>query len=306
MRLQTCMLLVIFVSFGTIGVSGRELQLSSSRMSQELLQMRYQGVRMLSEEEPSASTHQVDQSESVSNRSSKQWKRKSAPKAFAMSLVIPGLGQFYYGSRVKAALFFGADVAFWALASSSHKKGNELTDEFNAFNRAHWNRDSYEQKYLLWTYGFADDEEIPTDKTEISHHLPDTETQQYFEMTGKYNQFAWGWDDAELNGKKIDDYSVQNPPLRILEPASTPYSQNRLTYEDMRHSANKKFEQSRAMIMLAMANRIISSFEALFTVNRHNRGLAPEQQFSRVEVRASLKSYRAKRDTPFLKLTYRF
>ena len=303
MRLHMHILTASILLFGLAQGYSSPLELQPSRMSQELLTMRYQGLQLLTDQEPSAQASD-DHSWKAPGHSS----HKSPGKAFVFSLLVPGLGQLYYGNPAKAALFFGADVAFWALSYSRHKKGNDLTDEFNAFNRDHWSRDSYEHKYLLWVYGVTSDKDVPTENGEVSHHLPDTETQQYFEMTGKYNQFAWGWDDAVLNTKHIDDYSASagNKPPRILDSSSTPYSPRRFAYEDMRHVANTKFDQARAMIMLAMANRIISSFEALFAVSRHNRALPPDKPFSQVDVRASLKSYYARRDTPFLNFTYRF
>ena len=54
-------------------------------------------------------------------------------------------------------LFFGAEVATWAMYFNWHNEGEDLTNKFEAFNRTHWSRDSYEQEYLLWAYGVTDD-----------------------------------------------------------------------------------------------------------------------------------------------------
>ena len=74
-----------------------------------------------------------------------------------------------------------------------HGDGNDITDRYEAFNRTYWHDDRY-ATYLFWNYGVTDDDLI--NSAETTHHLPDTRTQQYYEMTGKYDQFAWGWDDA--------------------------------------------------------------------------------------------------------------
>jgi hypothetical protein len=232
---------------------------------------------------------------------------KSPAKAFFLSLAVPGLGQFYYGSKIKPLVFLSAEVVSWAFYAKWHGNGNDLTDKYEAFNQNHWSRDSYENKYLLWTYGVTDDDSIKY-ATEVSHHLPDDMSQQYYEMTGKYRQFAWGWDDAELDGKPLDSFAPPaDPPPAITGDATTPYSDHRLEYEQMRDDANNKYDQATRMIFVSMANRLISAFEAYFvTRHRNNKAKGTGIDFTSFKVRAGLKSYHAKRDTPFFTVTYKF
>jgi hypothetical protein len=230
-------------------------------------------------------------------------KQKSPGKAFALSLLVPGLGQYYYGSRVKPFVFLGVEIAAWALEFKFHGQGDDITTEFEEFNRAHWNREDYEQKYLLWVYQKSDDDSIH--EQEISHHLPDTRTQQYYEMTGKYDQFSWGWDDANIDGREIDDYGVSDPPPKTID--RVPDSPRRLWYEERRHDANSKYTAAKNMIAVAMVNHLASAFEAYFvTKSRNNAGSQADTEFSRLAVRADLRSTYARYDTPYMRLTYRF
>ncbi|UCE23138.1 MAG: hypothetical protein JSU74_07465 [Candidatus Zixiibacteriota bacterium] len=234
-------------------------------------------------------------------------KRKSPGKAFLLSLAVPGLGQYYYGSKVKPFIFLGAEVASWVMYFNWHGEGDDITTEFEAFNREHWSRDRYEQQYLLWTYGVTDDDSLPPATPGITHNLPDTRTQQYYEMTGKYDQFAWGWDDAVLGGNVLDDYSATDPPPIIVGDAGTPSSANRLHYETRRNDANNAYDKATRMIFVSMANRLISAFEALFTTKSINRNLQRSGgSFGKVKVSAKLKSFYTKRDTPYLTVTYKF
>jgi hypothetical protein len=196
-----------------------------------------------------------------------------------------------------------------------HNDGEKRTDEFEAFNRAHWSRDDYENKYLLWVYGESDDDLI--DATEISHHLPDTRTQQYYEMTGKYDQFSWGWDDARFNGNTINDYSDLNPPDRITGDALAPNSARRDQYETMRNDANNQFDKATKMVMLSMVNRLVSGLEAYFVTKKRNRNVTnsddeftrhikPSKSLASWKVSPKLKSIHSRRDTPYLKVTYKF
>ena len=126
-------------------------------------------------------------------------------------------------------------------------------------------------------------------------------------MTGKYNQFAWGWDDANYEGNYLEDYSQINPPPTITSEELAPVSARRVIYEGMRHNANLKYDQARKMVALAIVNHLVSGFEALFAARRHNDQVGSEDAiFARLDMHASLKSYSTKRDTPFVQLSYKF
>ena len=231
-------------------------------------------------------------------------KPKSPAKAFLLSLVIPGLGQYYYGSRVKPFIFIGAEITTWVLNIKLNNDGDDITAEFEAFNRAHWIRDNYEQKYLAWNYGGITDDDL-IEAQEISHHLPDTRTQQYYEMTGKYDQFSWGWDDANIDGQFIDDYSAGDPPPKTS--VRVPYSARRFWYEQRRDDANGKYDLAKKMIAVSMINHLVSAFEAYFATKKQNNEPAkPDADFARIKVKAELKSQYSRYDTPFVKLTYKF
>lgn len=231
---------------------------------------------------------------------------KSAGKAFLMSLAVPGLGQYYYGSKIKSAAFLGIEATSWLVHVSWHKKGEELTDEFEAFNDAHWSQTVYED-YLETVYGVRDDE-LAINAPELSHNLPDTKTQQYYEMTGKYNQFAWGWDDATFNGMDHNDFdSAAGFPTAITSPTTTPYSPRRLLYENMRNEANKKLDNANKMLMVVVANHLISAVEAYITTKaRNNSGGRSESGFSNLKINPSLKSYNERSDTPYMSVSYKF
>jgi TM2 domain-containing membrane protein YozV len=76
------------------------------------------------------------------------FKGKSVKKAFLYSLIIPGTGEFYAGSKIKAVLFFGLDVTFWALYFNYHGKGKDEEDKYKAFADEYWSKGEYED----WLY----------------------------------------------------------------------------------------------------------------------------------------------------------
>jgi len=239
------------------------------------------------------------------NAEADSFKRKSPTRAMLLSLAVPGAGQFYYGSRIKPFVFLGAEIAAWALHIKWHSDGVDIQDQFEAYNREHWSRSAYEDQYLMYAYGVNDDDLASA--TEVSHHLPDVRTQQYYEMTGKYDQFSWGWDDAELNGLTLDDFGPDSPELAVTGPSTTPYSERRELYEEMRDDSNTKYDHARKMIVVSIVNRLISGVEAYISTRKHNEALGPsDDAFGRLDVSAQMRSYHQPNDTPFLNLAWKF
>lgn len=237
----------------------------------------------------------------AADSSRSEYHRKSPAKAFLLSLAVPGLGQYYYGSRIKPFVFLGVEIASWGLYAKWHSDGNSATHAFEAFANAHWHEADY-TAYLNKVYGVTDDEDASG--SEVTHHLPDTKVQQYYEMIGKYDQFSWGWDDAWIDSMGV---TVYDPWVAVTGPGSTPHSANRDKYELMREDANSKFDKATRMIFVSMANRLISAFEAYLTVKSRNKKQNDQAiEYSRINVEAQLLSYNESHDTPFVKLSLRF
>jgi hypothetical protein len=230
-------------------------------------------------------------------------KHLSPGKAFVYSLVVPGLGQYYNGSKAKAAGLFVLDVTAWVLNFKYRADGNDLTDKFEKFQQDNWKLDGY-QKYLLLCYGTTDDNQITAQ--EVSHHLPDSPTQQYYEMTGKYDQFSWGWVDATYQGRTLDSFLIVGDTMpRITDHQFAPQSVFRDQYEIMRHEADNKFGAANRWVIVSLANHVISAFDALLSAKRRNNQ-GGSGEFGRVKVKAELRSFYAHRDTPYLRFSYAF
>lgn len=295
------LLLVCFV------LPANTIELKQSIFDAKLNEVKYSSYSF-GEIDQNGFSYQEKQTEEADNwgNQSLHYKHKSPTKAFLLSLAVPGLGQYYYGSKIKPLIFAGVEAFSWMMYLNYDGEGNDLTDEFNAYNRLHWSRDDY-SAYLSAFWGVDSDSLINTG--DITHHLPTTNTQQYYEMTGKYNQFAWGWDDAVLSDFTLDNI-LANPEnfsrINPDDPESIPYSANRIAYETMRNNANNKFSQAKNMSYVAMVNHLFSAFEAFFTTKNHNEDLKKaKNEFTRWKLKASLKSFHAKHDTPYLNITFK-
>jgi len=172
---------------------------------------------------------------------------KSPRKALLLSAVIPGSGEIYSKAYIFGTVFLAAEVTLWLMYSKYIDKGKELEGEFQDFANANWNRD----KYLEWINS-AEAIELQVQRT---HELPDTQTQQYYEMIGKYDQFYAGWADASQF-----EYSERGGM--------------RLEYMDMREESNVQLKKASTMASIAILNHILSAVDAAWASYRYNKNHA--------------------------------
>jgi len=230
----------------TTAASANANKSEQESFDQELKRLKYCYALALSDDKSFLFAQSEFDSNDNSSLSVTRGGYKSPSKAFLLSLALPGLGQYYSGSKIKAATFVGVEAFAWLMRGKWNSEGTDLTAEFEQFNRDHWSRTVYEE-YLFHAYGVMDDDSVSA--PEVSHHLPDTRTQQYYEMTGKYDQFSWGWDDAMIDSLGYADWDSTFPPT-VVGGATVPNSTRRLLYETMRNDANKKFSKANKMLML--------------------------------------------------------
>jgi len=160
---------------------------------------------------------------------------KSPLKAAILSGLIPGAGQWYAGSKIKALAFFAVEVSFWVGHYHYKGLGEDKEKEFRTYADDYWSKEDY----LIWKEALTE--------WNYSHTLPDTKTQQYYEMIGKYDQFLAGWPDSD----------------GFPEPSTM-----RLYYMDMQHDSNKKFDRASRFAQLMILNRVLSAAEAAYSVKR--------------------------------------
>jgi hypothetical protein len=184
---------------------------------------------------------------------------KSTKRAFFYSMILPGAGQYYAGSRIKPLYYLGAEALIWTGYFMFHGKGDDKKNEYRDYADVHYDWHSFME---WWDHQLSE-----AQQDSFSHRLPWDElnnevirNHEYYENIGKYDQFQIGWDDVE---------SWQYPPPFGDEPA---YSESRQTYLSMRKKSNDYYQNASTMLMLALGNRIVSAFEAALTAKKYNKG----------------------------------
>ena len=241
--------------------------------------------------------------------------KKSVWLGVGLSAVLPGAGQFYSNHYYEASTFAAIEAAAIAIAIMWNNKGNNQTNTFQDYANQHWSV-TY---YAKWTLQHASSinanvnpanykvfdssgnlnwSELNRLEGDIgdyySHHLPYYGEQQYYELIGKYPQFAVGWDQFWGGG------AITTDKLNLQFHYGDPLPQQFLDYSDMRGKANDLYKVSATAISVIVINHILSAIDAAWSVSRYNKSL---------EINTSMEKFNNGYQTVFypqLNLKYRF
>jgi hypothetical protein len=241
----------------------------------------------------------------ISDRSDVSGRNEKSPwLAGAMSALVPGTGEAYTNSYVKAAVFVAVEAASWIVAYTYNKKGDRQTDDFQAFANQHWSASKYTNWILsnlstlysiapqnpnTWGNNIYKDgydasnppvlsppylgmdwkelnaiEDLIRQQSDngFTHLLPDWNSQQFYELIGKYSQFRTGWDDDQLQNGQF--------------PLSLPASGNMIIYRDMRAQANSYYDVASTFVSVAVINHIVSALDGFWSATRFNKNIHAE------------------------------
>jgi len=162
-----------------------------------------------------------------------------------MSLAIPGWGEYYAGAKVRAAGFFGAEALTWIAWANWRSKGSDLRTEFRQFADQNWSEPRY-RAWQAYNAGFQPESARYIETETLPTKAEDT--QQYYELVGKYKQFIYGWSDLEGEPLGVDNLTIDS----ALQEQ----------YETMRNDSNKNLKRASVVIGLTVVNHIASAIHA--------------------------------------------
>ena len=214
--------------------------------------------------------------------------KKSPLLAGALSLAVPGAGQYYAESTWEAVGFAAAEAVMWIAYAVKTKEADQKTDEFQRYADQHYSvvayakwieqyvseinpgtntagmydetRSSLPWEQINWGRLNAVEEELGAAVGKgFSHRLPARPEQQYFELIGKYPQYGGGWDDA----------AGFTPPNVVTDEVS----QRFLLYRSMRGDANALYNYATGVSFALLANHVFSALHAAWSTARWNRAV---------------------------------
>ena len=101
----------------------------------------------------------------------------------------------------------------------------------------------------------------------FSHELPTYNTQQYYELIGKYSEFKYGWDTYV--GKDGTRYGDDGDDVTYIP-------QQMKTYADNRGKANDYYYTASLMTGLAVVNHILSALDGAWSTSNYNKQITSE------------------------------
>lgn len=217
--------------------------------------------------------------------------KKSPLLGGLFSIVVPGAGEFYSESYLKAGIFFVVEAAVVTAAIIYNNKGNKKTDEFQNYADQYWSV----VKYANWMItnkdllGLTDvdpekmrndiiistDPNLPpwrqVDFGELNsyesqvgangfgftHQLPVHGEQQYYELIGKYHQYSPGW--AQFSPTDSDPHNVPDQMK---------------SYSIMRGDANSYYNTAETAVIGIYLNHFLSALDGVWSAIRFNNEIA--------------------------------
>ena len=208
---------------------------------------------------------------------------RSPGKSFLYSMAVPGAGQLYTGSRTKAFIFMGVEALAWAGYFIYHSDGVDKEQSYEEYASQYWDPEQY-YNWLVEVHGITNDNDpSKLNDATFTHHLPDTKSQQYYEMIGKYDQFQYGWVDTDY--RRRDSTSVFRDQY-VLD----------------RDAANDAFNKAKIGAIVSLANHLVSAFDAALTARKYNR---EQDTFTEYKIRPSLAHYEGQ-SMPTVTFIYKF
>ena len=215
-------------------------------------------------------------------------KSKSSKRAFLLSALVPGLGEWYAGSKKRGLIFFGAEAALVGMWVAWTGKGNDLEEEFRAVADEHWDP----EEYIAWrtstisnnssithalpcsseVHGYivearregklqAGEKLSALDRSEVFGGCAPSQIQQYYELLGKYDQFVAGWKE-DLKRVRSDGSIGNSVEWTEVDSVENFHSERRLRYEDQRDESNRFLKRASTISGVILINHVISAIDA--------------------------------------------
>ncbi len=215
--------------------------------------------------------------------------KKSAVLAGILSGIMPGAGEVYVGGTtnyIKAGAFLLIEAVSIYYDISYNKRGDAQTNYFQNFADQHWSV----VKYAEWINANTSGPKIPINPNTslppwqrvdwnalnmaedsigavgFTHHLSPHGEQQFYELIGKYPQYARGWDDYVTTSNP--DY---HSPLFDF-------------YAHERGYANDLYKIASRGAAFIYVNHLLSVLDAIWSAVSFNKDLAMNIKFEPVNL----------------------
>jgi hypothetical protein len=199
---------------------------------------------------------------------------KSGLLAAGLSLILPGLGEYYVGDQIwRGVIATTIEGGLWYGRYVYNKRGDDSLIVFHAWADSLWSSkkyaDSLNSDLALSGRTFrvtdpnnfsqinqAEDTLNYLGFQDYTHNLPERGSQQYYELISKYDQFSPGWKD-------VVTHSLTSSP-----------DAERHAY--MRANMNLQYDIADYFLWGMLLNRVLSAIDAALLAKDHNSAIRLE------------------------------
>lgn len=185
---------------------------------------------------------------------------KSAGKAFFLSFLVPGLGEFYAGSSLKGKIFLAVEAAIWSGFGTFEQYSAWKRRDYELFSVAHAgvNLDGKDDDFFKNVGMYQDVRRYNADQLH-ARNMDEVYWDEDF--------YSWEWDSVDLQAK----------------------------FSQIRDSSRKAHRRALNMVGVAVLNRLVSAIDAARTARAFNkRGQEDEAGLSLdFKIRGSIRNPKA-------------
>ena len=164
------------------------------------------------------------------------FQKKSPGVAFLMSLILPGSGEYYAGSRQYTALFVASEALLWLGMYANDVYAANLANEYKSYAALHAGVQTAGKDWQYWT------------------------------SIGKYDDI-YAYNDQRRRQRLFDDVYEENQANYWMWDSY----QNRLTYDGKRINANETAARIIYFQAAVILNHLTSAIHAMYRARLHNK-----------------------------------
>ena len=210
------------------------------------------------------------------------WSRRKTALAMIASAILPGMGELYcYTAQrdnwtlARVPAFLALDGYMWYGYFHYHGIGKDYKHDYELYADAHWKLDRFLANNPCSKFGTRDttwqeyNENCQGQYDFFVYTPKESSTEEYYENIGKYNAFAFGWDDAKAypdNPDLANDYQYWTP--------------HRQYYWSLRRDSDRYLLRGTNCLMGLLVNRVVSILDTGWLAYRISKGNDPDKGWS--------------------------
>ncbi len=204
------------------------------------------------------------------------WSRRNTAVAILASAILPGMGELYCyrtsrdpWTLARVPVFLAVEGYLWYSYVDNKNIGKDYKRDYEAYADEHWSLDKFLHDHPCCNAGVGDscdswvdyNDRCRNDYNYFFYTSLEDDREEYYENIGKYNAFAFGWDDA----------------LDYANPDFSYWTAHRTYYVSLRNESDRYLLNADQRLMGLIVNRVVSMLDTGWLAYRISKGQNPDE-----------------------------